>query len=65
MMFLFRVPPEVEQARLIAKQRARELAFATKVSQLAVVASRKGLEKKRIARVIAAAAATLQTVGEK
>lgn len=65
MMFLFRVPPEVEQARLIAKQRARELAFATKVSRLAVKAARKGLEKKRILRVIAAAAVTLETVGER
>jgi hypothetical protein len=65
MMFFFRAPPEVEQARIVAKQRAKELAFATTVSQLAVKASRGGLEKKRILRVIAAAATTLQTVGEK
>lgn len=65
MMFLFRVPPEVEQARLIAKQRARELKFATHVARLAVKAACSGLEKKRIARVIAAAAVTLETVGER
>lgn len=65
MMFFFRTPPEVKQARIIAEQRDRELKFATRISRLAVKASRAGLEKKRIARVVAAAAVTLQTVGEK
>jgi hypothetical protein len=61
----FVTPPEVAIAKIQARQRIRELGFFMLLARLIIAAARKGLDRRRIARVLHALATAMETVGDK
>lgn len=62
-MIFASTPLDVAKAQLHAWQRNKELAFLAELERLIQTHNKRGLERKRIARVIAAAAKGLEKVG--
>jgi hypothetical protein len=62
-MIFSSTPPDVAHARIRAWQRTRELKFTRALTDLIAAHERRGLEKKRLVRVIEVTAKALEKLG--
>jgi hypothetical protein len=62
-MIFSSTPPDVARAQINAWQRTRELKFTNALTDLIAAHERRGLEKKRLVRVIEVAAKALGKLG--